>query len=73
MDTCVKLSEYLKTVDYEMYVIGVPKTVDNDLPLTDHTPGFGSAAKFIINTLMQVKLDSNVAHCTYDVCVTQGF
>jgi len=60
MDTCVKLSEYLKTVDYEMYVIGVPKTVDNDLPLTDHTPGFGSAAKFIINTLMQVKLDSNV-------------
>ena len=55
MDTCVKLSEYLKTVDYEMYVIGLPKTVDNDLPLTDHTPGFGSAAKFIINTLMQVK------------------
>lgn len=60
MDTCVKLSEYLKTVDYEMFVIGLPKTVDNDLPLTDHTPGFGSAAKFIINTLMQVKLDSNV-------------
>lgn len=60
MDTCVKLSEYLKTVAYEMYVIGLPKTVDNDLPLTDHTPGFGSAAKFIINTLMQVKLDSNV-------------
>ena len=60
MDTCVKLSDYLKTVDYEMYVIGVPKTVDNDLPLTDHTPGFGSAAKFIINTLMQLKLDSNV-------------
>jgi len=60
MDTCVKISEFLKTVDYEMYVIGLPKTVDNDLPLTDHTPGFGSAAKFIINTLMQVKLDSNV-------------
>lgn len=60
MDTCVKLSDFLKTVDYEMVVIGVPKTVDNDLPLTDHTPGFGSAAKYIINTLMQVKLDSNV-------------
>ncbi len=60
MDTCVKLSEFLKTVNYEMYVIGVPKTVDNDLPLTDHTPGFGSAAKYIINTIMQLKLDSNV-------------
>ena len=60
MDTTVKLSEYFATTDYEVYVIGVPKTVDNDLPLTDHTPGFGSAAKFIINTLMQLKCDSTV-------------
>lgn len=60
MDTTVKLSEYFATTDYEVRIIGVPKTVDNDLPLTDHTPGFGSAAKFIINTLMQLKCDSTV-------------
>lgn len=60
MDTTVKLSEYFATTDYEVRIMGVPKTVDNDLPLTDHTPGFGSAAKFIINTLMQLKLDSTV-------------
>lgn len=60
MDTCVKLTEYFDQTDYEVRIIGVPKTVDNDLPLTDHTPGFGSAAKFIINTLMQLKCDSTV-------------
>ncbi len=60
MDTTVKLSEYFATTDYEVRVMGVPKTVDNDLPLTDHTPGFGSAAKYIINTLMQLKCDSTV-------------
>jgi len=60
MDTCVKLSEYFDQTDYEVRIMGVPKTVDNDLPLTDHTPGFGSAAKYIINTLMQLKCDSTV-------------
>ena len=60
MDTCVKLSEYFETTDYEVRIIGVPKTVDNDLPLTDHTPGFGSAAKFIVNTMMQLSCDSTV-------------
>jgi len=60
MDTCVKLSEYFDTTDYEVRIIGVPKTVDNDLPLTDHTPGFGSAAKYIINTMMTLSCDSTV-------------
>ncbi len=60
MDTCVKVNDYCKEVGYELYTIGVPKTVDNDLPFTDHTPGFSSAAKFIINTMMQIKLDSEV-------------
>lgn len=60
MDTCVKLEKYAKKIDYKLRVIGVPKTVDNDLPHTDHTPGFGSAAKYIINTIMQIKLDSTV-------------
>lgn len=60
MDTCAKISAYVKQENYEMNVIGIPKTIDNDLPYTDHTPGFSSAAKFIINTVMQVKLDSVV-------------
>ena len=60
MDTCHKVSEYAKLIGYEMKVMGVPKTVDNDLPHTDHTPGFGSAAKYIANTVMQIKLDSIV-------------
>jgi len=39
MDTCDRISEYMKNVGYEVRVIGVPKTIDNDLPFTDHTPG----------------------------------
>jgi len=57
MDTCDRISEYMKHVGYEVRVIGVPKTIDNDLPFTDHTPGYGSAAKFIINTIMEVSYD----------------
>lgn len=57
MDTCAKISEYMKKVGYECRVVGVPKTIDNDLPLTDHTPGYGSAAKYIANTLMEISYD----------------
>lgn len=60
MDTCLKISDYVRDHGYPMNVIGIPKTIDNDLPFTDHTPGFASAAKFIANTVMQVKLDSIV-------------
>lgn len=60
MDTCLKISDYVREKGYQMNVIGVPKTIDNDLPYTDHTPGFPSAAKFIANTVMQIKLDSTV-------------
>ena len=45
MDTAAKLSQYAQTADYEIRIIGVPKTIDNDMIKTDHTPGFGSAAK----------------------------
>ncbi len=57
MDTCDRISEYMKHVGYDVRIIGVPKTIDNDLPFTDHTPGYGSAAKFIINTIMEVSYD----------------
>jgi len=60
MDTVLKLSEYAKTVDYELFVVGIPKTIDNDLMATDHTPGFGSAAKFVATTVKEILRDINV-------------
>ena len=45
---------------YDIKVVGVPKTIDNDLPLTDHTPGFGSAAKYVATTLQEIIRDSRV-------------
>lgn len=60
MDTCNKISKYLASKNYECRVIGVPKTIDNDLPLVDHTPGYGSAAKYLISTIMELVLDTNV-------------
>ena len=59
MDTCAKIDEYCRHVGYECRVVGVPKTIDNDLPVTDHTPGYGSAAKFIANTLMEISYDND--------------
>lgn len=60
MDTVAKLTEYLKTSDWDMRVIGVPKTIDNDLAGTDHTPGYGSAAKYIAATLSEIIRDCAV-------------
>ena len=60
MDTVAKLSAYTKEHDYEMRIMGVPKTVDNDLVVTDHTPGFGSAAKYIAVTMQEIIRDCAV-------------
>lgn len=60
MDTCSKVSRYLKTCGYECRVMGVPKTIDNDLYGTDHCPGFGSAAKYIATSCMEVYKDAMV-------------
>lgn len=60
MDTVAKLSKYTQTHDYEMCVIGVPKTIDNDLIETDHTPGYGSAAKYIAATMQEILRDCAV-------------
>jgi len=60
MDTCSKISRYMEKVGYECRVIGVPKTIDNDLYGTDHCPGFGSAAKYIATTCMEVAKDARV-------------
>lgn len=60
MDTVAKLSEYTEACGYEMQVIGVPKTIDNDLIGTDHTPGFGCAAKYISTTVSEIVHDTAV-------------
>ena len=60
MDTANKLSKYFKSENIDIRVIGVPKTVDNDLCETDHTPGFGSAAKYVAATLQEITRDSYV-------------
>ncbi len=60
MDTCNKISKYMAKVGYECRVIGVPKTIDNDLFGTDHCPGFASAAKYIATSVMEVSRDCHV-------------
>ncbi|NLK73719.1 MAG: 6-phosphofructokinase [Clostridiales bacterium] len=60
MDTVYKLNEYFKFNNYDIRVVGAPKTIDNDLNLTDHCPGFGSAAKYIATTIAEIKKDIDV-------------
>lgn len=60
MDTVDKLSRFAALHQEEIRFIGVPKTIDNDLPVTDHTPGYGSAAKYVASTLREISLDSSV-------------
>ena len=60
MDTVTKLSAYAKEHDKNVCVVGVPKTIDNDLMGTDHTPGFGSAAKFVATTVSEIARDCAV-------------
>ena len=60
MDTCNKISKYMKKVGYDCRVMGIPKTIDNDLFGTDHCPGFASAAKYIATSIAEVYQDSHV-------------
>ena len=60
MDTCNKISKYMQKVGYPCNIIGVPKTIDNDLSGTDHCPGYGSAAKYIATSCMELYQDARV-------------
>ena len=60
MDTCSKISNYMEKAGYYCRVMGVPKTIDNDLVGTDHCPGFGSAAKYIATSVAEVHEDAYV-------------
>ena len=70
MDTCNKISKYMQKVGYECRVMGVPKTIDNDLFGTDHCPGFASAAKYIATSCMEVYHDARV-YDTGVICVIE--
>ncbi|MBQ7793740.1 MAG: 6-phosphofructokinase [Clostridia bacterium] len=63
MDTIKKLSAYGSSIGSDIRFVGVPKTIDNDLAATDHTPGFGSAAKYIASSVKEIIRDSSV----YDI------
>lgn len=60
MDTVMKLDRYFKAKGVDIRVVGVPKTIDNDVTETDHTPGFGSAAKYVATSLQEIIRDSRV-------------
>lgn len=60
MDTCNKISKYMQKAGYECRIMGIPKTIDNDLFGTDHCPGYGSAAKYIATSCMEVWQDAHV-------------
>ena len=70
MDTCNKISKYMQKVGYDCRVMGVPKTIDNDLFGTDHCPGYASAAKYIATSCMEVYQDARV-YDTGMICVIE--
>lgn len=60
MDTVSKLSRYAESHGESIRIVGIPKTIDNDLVLTDHTPGFGSAAKYVAASVAEIGIDASV-------------
>ena len=62
MDTVSKLSRYAEKIGSDIRILGEPKTIDNDLVNTDHTPGFGSAARYVASTVREITLDA----CVYE-------
>ena len=60
MDTVAKLSAYKEKIGYKISIIGIPKTIDNDLVGTHHTPGYGSAAKYIAVSISEIIRDCAV-------------
>jgi 6-phosphofructokinase 1 len=71
MDTVHKLSQAASEHNYEMRLIGIPKTIDNDLEITDHCPGFGSAARFETVTCMEIVRDTHALRYTETVKILE--
>ena len=59
MDTIKMLSDYAESIDSDKRFIGIPKTIDNDLPIIDHCPGYGSASKYIATSLKEIIRDNS--------------
>lgn len=72
MDTCLHISALAQSTGYEMQVIGVPKTIDNDLAVTDHCPGYGSAARFIALATRDAGLDLEAMSTFEDVSILEA-
>ncbi len=60
MDTVLKMSQYAEKNDIDIKFVGVPKTIDNDLVGIDHSPGFGSAAKFVSASVKDISYDTSI-------------
>lgn len=60
MDTVDKLSSYAESIGSTIRIAGIPKTIDNDLVETDHTPGFGSAAKYVASSIREIAYDTYI-------------
>jgi len=73
MDTVSRLAQYLAALDEDIYAVGIPKTIDNDLINTDHTPGFGSAARYVATSISEIYMDTIVYNRPYVViCEIMG-
>jgi len=72
MDTCHRISELAESIDYEIQVMGVPKTMDNDLALTDHCPGYGSAGLFLALATRDTGLDLEAMATFDDVTILEA-
>lgn len=70
MDTVAKLSAYANSINSDVKIIGIPKTIDNDLECIDHTPGFGSAAKYIATSTLEIAHDAYI-YDTYSVTIIE--
>jgi len=71
MDTANKVFNLAKSKNYELYVMGIPKTVDNDLPLTDHCPGYGSVARFLAISVRDAGLDTEAIYTSDTVKIVE--
>ena len=71
MDTSNKVSKMALEKGYELHVVGVPKTVDNDLVITDHCPGYGSAARFVANTVRDTGVDTESGYLSTPIKIVE--
>ena len=72
MDTCNKIAKLAEASGYDLAVIGIPKTIDNDLALTDHCPGYGSAARFIANNTRDLWMEVRAMPMYVTIMETMG-